>query len=391
MGKITDKDILDRFFTVDKKIKSNYKSLLDKDEYIDYKSYLDSRYNDIPDDMFSYKEVLFRIKNNVIIRPVCKICGAPVKFEGKTMGGAYPNCYHATCCKQHERLLAKQNEQDTLKSKYGDDVHCTFEIPGVKEKSEAARISDNAKAKRADTMIARYGVSSNIVRKDVRETAMKNSAQYRKEHKDSFFATIKRRAKLTNEMKSILLQNPDKSIDDYRHMPEYEEMAEAYDNTLMIADKIFTTQKTNKTLNSSTPENRLYEILASAYTTLRNYESDEYPYKCDFYLPELKLYVEYQGSMFHNGRPYTDSDKDEVEYIKTRSEAIKKATGKTTTRYDNLIYTWCTLDVLKRNTAERNNLNYLEIYPKFALDKVIAYIKDNYSINTKGLHLITGT
>ena len=391
MGKITDKDILDRFFTVDRKIKSNYKSLLDKDEYIDYKSYLDSRYNDIPDDMFSYKEVLFRIKNNVSTRPVCKICCAPVKFEGKTMGGAYPNCYHATCCKQHERLLAKQNEQDTLKSKYGDDVHCTFDIPGVKEKSEVARISDKAKAKRADTMIARYGVSSNIVRKDVRETAMKNSAQYRKEHKDSFFATIKRRAKLSNEMKSILLQNPDKSIDDYRHIPEYAERVEAYDATLMIVNKIFTTQKTNKTLNSSTPEDRLYEILASAYTTLRNYESDEYPYKCDFYIPELKLYVEYQGSMFHNGRPYTDSDKDEAEYIKTRSEAIKKATGKTATRYDNLIYTWCTLDVLKRNTAERNSLNYLEIYPKFALDKVIAYIKDNYSINTKGLHLITGT
>ena len=50
------------------------------------KVYLDNRYLDIPQDMFSYKEVLYRIEHCIDIRPVCRVCGNPVSFIGDVIG-----------------------------------------------------------------------------------------------------------------------------------------------------------------------------------------------------------------------------------------------------------------------------------------------------------------
>ena len=60
------------------------------------------------------------------------------------------------------------------------------------------------------------------------------------------------------------------------------------------------------------------------------------------------------------------------------------------TRYDNLISTWTVRDVEKRNTAKKNNLNYLEIYPLYPFDKIVEFIHENYNSGTEGLQLIIG-
>ena len=93
-----------------------------------------------------------------------------------------------------------------------------------------------------------------------------------------------------------------------------------------------------------------------------------------FYIPSLDLFIEYQGSMFHNRKPYTENYKDELEYIKERNKILKQKSKDRITRYDNLISTWVVRDVEKRNTAKKNNLNYLEIYPLYPLDKIVEFI-----------------
>ena len=52
----------------------------------------------------------------------------------------------------------------------------------------------------------------------------------------------------------------------------------------------------------------------------------------------------------------------EIEIIKEKSLKRKQITGKNISRYDSIIYTWSIKDVLKRETAKQNNLNYLEFF-----------------------------
>ena len=87
------------------------------------------------------------------------------------------------------------------------------------------------------------------------------------------------------------------------------------------------------------------------------------------------MFIEYQGSMFHNKRPYlgTEEDLKEVEDIKQKSEKRKKITGKQKTRYDSLIETWTVRDPLKRETVKKNELNYLEF---FTFDEVIDWLNE---------------
>ena len=390
MNNITDKDILQICFDEMGRIKPMiYKWLDERPEFKDIKEYLDNRYTDIPEDLFTYKEVLFRIKNEIEERPTCKICGGPVTFVGKTVGGKFPNCYHSTCCKEHERRLAKQTETKTLQDRYG--VSHTFNIPEIREKGKLASQSDEAKEKKRQTMIDRYGYEHTFQNPEVRKKARESFNKYREEHPGFMTATLKKRANDYAEMLKILRENPGTSIDDYRDIPEYEDYVKAYDRSSETIEKIFATQKKHGTLNTSTPEDALYIMLSKEFDKVeRNYSDDRYNYKCDFYIPYLDLFIEYQGSMFHNGKPYTEKYEDELKYIKNKNKVLKEKSGNRITRYDNLISTWSVRDVAKRNTAKKNNLNYLEIYPLYPLDEVINYINNNYNENTAGLQLVIG-
>ena len=390
LPEITDQTILNLCYDANGRIKPLiYKWLEENPLFAPIKDYLNNRYDDIPKEMFSYKEVLFRIKNHIDNRPTCQICGNPVVFVGKTMGGAYPNCYHATCCKEHERLLAKRNEKKTLQDRYG--VSHTFNIPEIKAKAEAARQSEEAKEKKKQTMLDRYGYEHTFQNPEVRKKAKESFEKYREEHPGFMTATLKKRANDYAEMLKILRENPGTSIDDYRDIPEYEDYVKAYDRSSETIEKIFTTQKKHGTLNTSNPEEELYNILTEKFNdVIRHYSDNRYKYKCDFYIPSLDLFIEYQGSMFHNRKPYTENYKDELEYIKERNKILKQKSKETITRYDNLISTWVVRDVEKRNTAKKNNLNYLEIYPLYPFNKIVEFIHENYGSDTEGLQLIIG-
>ena len=97
---------------------------------------------------------------------------------------------------------------------------------------------------------------------------------------------------------------------------------------------------------------------------IHQYKDNRYPFRCDFYIPSLDLFIECQYGMFHNKKPYVESfeDKIELEKFKQRSLEIKKNTCRLKTRYDALIETWTIRDVKKRNIAKENNLNYLEFF-----------------------------
>ena len=138
----------------------------------------------------------------------------------------------------------------------------------------------------------------------------------------------------------------------------------------------YITKKKNNTLKVSKVEARVYEKILKKYpNTIHSYFSDEYPFACDFYIPELNLYIEYNGFTTHCGHFFdnnNENDLKQLEELKHLEETAK--TKKSKNFYNNVIYTWTILDKHKLEIAKKNKLNYVVFWnEKEAND----YIKDN--------------
>lgn len=122
-----------------------------------------------------------------------------------------------------------------------------------------------------------------------------------------------------------------------------------------IISKGIETKRKNGTLCSSGPEKRVKALLESKFKEVKyQYKSEKYPFVCDFYIPELDLYIEYQGLWTHGLKPFegTGEDLQKVEFWK----------NKKTKYYAMAIDTWTRRDVKKRKLAKESNLNWLEFF-----------------------------
>lgn len=129
----------------------------------------------------------------------------------------------------------------------------------------------------------------------------------------------------------------------------------------------FEKMKENGLLQKSHKEDEVYEYICSlGYRVERHHMTDEFPFNADMYLPDYNLYIEYQGSHFHNTYSFMGT-KDDFKVLQTyyeKSQRIKEESGDSDklTQYDNMIYVWSDLDVRKRVYAQENNVRYFEIY-----------------------------
>lgn len=140
--------------------------------------------------------------------------------------------------------------------------------------------------------------------------------------------------------------------------------------------KSLETMKENGKLQKSHKEDEVAEYIVSlGYRIERHHMTDTFPFNADIYLPDYDLYIEYQGSHFHNTYSFmgTKDDFDVLQTYYDKSQKLKKESGDSEklTQYDNMIYVWGDLDVRKRVYAQDNHIRYFEIYkqPK------IEYIK----------------
>ena len=162
----------------------------------------------------------------------------------------------------------------------------------------------------------------------------------------------------------------------WRESPEYPEKRK------LMTEHSWETRKRNGTCNSSKTENKIFELLKQKFVDVkREYKSELYPFHCDFYIPLLDLYIEYQGDWSHGSKGnviYGPFDKDNIDHIKILNEwkegskkiANEKNTVGKRNRYTNAIEVWTIRDPLKRETARKNNLNWLEF---FTLDEFMKW------------------
>ena len=240
----------------------------------------------------------------ILHKPKCKTCGKPVKFVGKKFKLVTQYCCNSCAGKNKETVIKKQNSD---RAKHNGKLGWNKNTP---EKILA----------RKNTLIKKYGTW---------KTACKEIQ-----------LLSKNGVKLKYGVDSIM--NVDK-------------IKIKRNNSLSCTRKI----------TKSKMEDQAYEILKYKYSDIiRQYSSDLYPYLCDFYIPSMDLYIEFNGSQFHNGRPFLNTDKDikEVNALKDKSKLLKKLNGVSKTQYDMIIYTWTDLDVRKRKIAHDNKLNFVEFW-----------------------------
>lgn len=132
------------------------------------------------------------------------------------------------------------------------------------------------------------------------------------------------------------------------------------ENKKLCQQKISNTKRKNGTFNTSCQEDRYYAKLLEIYDTsdiIRQYSDSRYPFKCDFYIKSKDLFIECNFHWTHGGLPYDSSDARCIEQLNQWNILAKQSKY-----YEAAIITWTIRDVIKRNTALKNKLNYEVLY-----------------------------
>jgi hypothetical protein len=237
-----------------------------------------------------------------------------------------------------------------------------------------------------EMMVERYGVDNAFKMDFVKKKIKKNKDEIKLKKESTSMDNFGEKYYLqTKEGKTNFSSKKDTMIEKYKktcnekYGVDFYIQAEPLELKKKRVDAIWKSKKENGTTNSSSIEDDLYDFLSKFYTAKRNYKSDEYPFHCDYYIEELNLYIELQGFWAHGYKSF-DKKLDEEKV------SVWKEKAKTSTFYENALNIWTNTDIKKRECAERNKINFLEIfdYSDFAkilkqIDRVINGLTINYN------------
>lgn len=201
------------------------------------------------------------------------------------------------------------------------------------------------KEKQKQTCLERYGVENASQSKEIREKIKQNNLK-----------------KYGVENTAQLPETQEKIRQTLLKKTGYEYAAQNPETL----EKIRLTKHKNGTFNTSSDENIIYEKLKLIFHDLKTqYKSDSYPFCCDFYIPELDLYIEYQGDWKHGksnkNKIYGPYDLNNPKHKAILAKWQEKASqGKP--QYKSAIKVWTISDPLKREIAKQNDLNWIEFF-----------------------------
>ena len=267
-----------------------------KSYYPNLHSYLMNRYNDSE----SLSETIRRIQYNIEERPKCKVCGNKVNYLSN---GIYRSVCSYKCGYEYSK--------DKI-------INTTIERYGVNNPLK----SDTIKEKYKNTCIKKYGCNNPSKSNIIKEKKVKTYIEHY-------------------------------GVDNY--FKSKESIYKSHTNNCI--SKQIEKKRINHTFNASKQEDELYLYIKEKFPNVkRQYKDRErYPYSCDFYIPDLDLFIEYQGTWTHGKHPYNEESEED-------KNLLEKWKYKNTKYYINAIQTWTIRDVNKRNIAKRNNLNYVEFW-----------------------------
>lgn len=279
-----------------------------------------------------YYDVYLRESNVGICQ--CEGCTNATKFRGLSIG--YAQFCSINCLNKSNSH--KQHISETKESRYGDPNYSNrdkYKQTMLDRYNSQHNWSGKARESTEKTWINQYGVNNPWKSKEVQ-----------KKCRDSF-------AKSHNG----------------KHTPF--EITKVQQKAERKANTHESRQKANRTKESNDHRSKLelyfIDLLRKNNVNfIDEYSSEDYPYLCDFYLPDTNCYVEINNYWSHKDHLFDENNVDDLTVLHKWQEKAK-----TSKAYQSAIDVWTKSDVEKYNTAIRNKLNYKILYTKDDIDRFI--------------------
>ena len=208
------------------------------------------------------------------------------------------------------------------------NVKNPFQITEIIEKSQESKFkkygNKNNYEKIKQTCLEKYGVDNLLelseIREKIKQTCLEKygvekiglSQECIEKRKNTINHKIKENPfyrkeinnKISKSKKEKLKSNPNyyKEINNKILKTIEQKLKDDPDYYNKIKLKRYNTEKERNIFNGGTSkiENEIFNLLKLKYSkTIHFYSSEKYPFECDFYIPELDLYIEYQGFWSH--------------------------------------------------------------------------------------------
>ena len=291
----------------------------------------------------------------------CPVCGKETKFKDVLIGY---NIYCSRSCLIKSSIHC-ESVKLTKTIRYGNPYYTNPEKCRITlaNKSKEQKEKEYAKVKATklerygnetynnsdkykETCLKRYGTTSTFAADSVKKKISDKYQSKSDEEKRAIYA--KRQATFDSKTEEEMLEIGQKHREAYLNKSD-EEKDE-------INHKRYLTKKKNHSFKVSKIEDNCYSQLLLKYPNAKHsYKSILYPFVCDFYIPEIDLYIELNFHWTHGGHPYDKrKDKDKLDIWKEKAKKSKY--------FENAINTWTIRDVYKVQIANQNNINLLVFY-----------------------------
>lgn len=237
------------------------------------------------------------------------------------------------------------------------------------EKRRKTMFTPERIAKMEATCMLKYGAKTFAISKQGRDKidAIKRTPEFRQRMHDIISSDeVQAKTKLTCQTRY--------GVDSFMQTDEGRKVMHNAMTPAMMT-KIIEKKKQNGTLVTSKPEAKLYDLLCQQFgceNVVRQYQSDVYPFACDFYIRSRNLYIEHNVCWTHGGHWFEENCSADQDKLKQWSQKDSKY-------YANAIDTWTVRDVSKRKTAAKHNLNYV-VFWKANLSDVQDWFNDKCPI-----------
>lgn len=389
-------------------------------EFCDLFTYLDNKYNDLSFEN-NLCEILYRIKNNILEVPKCKICGKPAKFISSKDG------YSKTCS---QSCMAHLEHNDKIKNNFYEirtinrlkirRPELFYDWTKISKENDEWILENflrfNKKNICPDTNKLENGLwSKNPINKNIvnyiknrfnnsssieenlywlynnltQRPVCKVCGNYVKFHNfiNGYNNTCSHSCKNLYPPTREKLINTNLKKFGVKFPLESKEIKDKCYKTLSkrIQENYYNSPKSEVTVYSSKGEHIIFDILKKHYQDVLQYYRDKryrnktgYCWECDFYIPSIDVFIEYQGFISHGNHPFNENDENDIKRLKYLYDRFNNENIKDSSKgiIASEINCWAKNDIIKRTVAKKNNLRYVELF-----EKNLNKITDDYVIN----------
>lgn len=294
---------------------------------------------------------------------LCKMCNKEIPEKRLLQG-------KDTCC--HRCAIKASNLRPEVSAKKSEAQIKRFKDPNKYKSFCESMSKPETRAKLSAAGFKRYEDPEEHAKQSNRTKQMHKDPMYRQ----NFMNAMRSEETLDKISKAQLARFQDeekhRSFIEAMNTKEAKKNLSKAQSSEETKQKISNTKKRNGSCNISIWEEEDYQKLIAVFpkTQRQYFDKDKYPFKADFYIPELDLIIECHYSWLHNYKPYAKEDAICQKELLTMQEKAKSSKY-----YKNAIYTWTDLDVRKRRCAEEHNLNWICFYYREDFNKWLNSVK----------------